>query len=281
MPSAPRADTRAPEGGQAGAGGAGLALAGAEPGTPVYCEDDRRAVGRVEAWVATAAHGTQLLVRTGWWDPVTHRVPASDIESVGPGGVRLALQRWQFLQRPLYLPDRELERAVHLSLMTFAPLRYTAVHTIDIEARDGFVRISGHVANELHRREGLKRAATAPGVARVDTDLVSDEWLLRAIAREMTGYSQLQPSRVRVRVYLGWVTLEGELGSPRDIELAAAIAAAVRGVISVESHVRVREPGAVVARRWPEGNLVLIVPGEAWQPWRYAPRPLPLGHLHD
>jgi hypothetical protein len=281
VPSVQPADAHGAAGGQAGASGAGLAVAGARPGTPVYCEDERSPVGRVEAWVATAEHGRQLLVRTGWWDPVIRRIPISDVESSGPGGVRLALQRWQLLQRPLYLTDRELERAVHLSLMTFPPLRYTAVHTIDIEARDGFVRITGHVANELHRREALKRAATAPGVARVETGLVSDEWLLQAVAREMLPYAELQPSRVRIGAHMGFVTLEGELDSPRDIELANAIVAEVRGVVSVESRLRVRQPAMVLARRWPDGRVVLIVPGEAWPPWREAPEPLPLGHVHD
>jgi BON domain-containing protein len=245
-------------------------------GARVFCTDDRRPVGRVEGWLTTPEQGQELLVRSGWWEPLIRRVPSSDIAWADSRAVQLSLDRQQFLKRQLYLPDEELQLAVYESLRTFSPLRYTTIRytpfrSVAIQVHHGIVRLSGHVANELHRREAVQRAAATPGVLHVEDGLVTDEQLVSAVALAMLPHRELQPSRVRISASLGKVVLEGELDSTCDVELATAVAAAVPGATSVESRLcAVEEQVPAHTAPSPEPNLVMIEPGEACPPWRYA-----------
>jgi osmotically-inducible protein OsmY len=251
------------------------ALAGLRPGLPVFCVDSPRPVGKLERVLQASARDAELLVRSGRLRSVVRRVPASDIDSVGPDRVVLVLERWQFEARPVYLPDDEVQQAVYDALRAVGPLRYTALRQVDVEVRNGVARLSGHVPNELHRQEAVRVAAATPGVVRVEDELLSDEQLVKAVAVAMLPHPELQPSRITIRANLGTVILEGELDSPREVELAATVATAVPGVTSVDNRLRVRRAGAVHAQAgdWSPsgrgGGLVVLVPVERGL-WRYA-----------
>lgn len=226
-------------------GDAAQTLAGVGRGRlPVFSSDDGRPVGRVERWPTSPEHGRQLLVRSGWWSSTIRRVALSDVASVESRGVLLSLDREHFLKQPRYVPDDELGVAAYQALWTVVPLRYAAVRSIEIQVRDGVVRLSGHVANEIRRRQAIRRVNATPGVVQVKDDLVTDEQLVKAVALAMLPYRELQPSRVRISSDAGRLILEGELESPRDVELAIWVAGSVPGVASVESGLRARQrPG--------------------------------------
>jgi osmotically-inducible protein OsmY len=97
------------------------------------------------------------------------------------------------------------------------------------------VRLSGNVVNEAQRRDAIAQTKTAPGVLRIDNQLVSDEQLVDTVALAMVPYPKLQSSRERVSAKLGRVMLEGELGSEDDVELANRVAAEVPSVAVVET----------------------------------------------
>ena len=260
----------------ASAGDAARTLAGVgRRRLPVFSSDDGRPVGRVQRW-PTSAEGRQLLVRSGWWSSTVRRVALSDVASVESRGVLLGLDREHFLRQPRYVPDDELGVAAYEALWTVVPLRYAAVRSIEIQVRDGVVRLSGHVANEVRRRQAIRRVNAAPGVVQVKDDLVTDEQLVKAVALAMLPYRELQPSRVRISSDAGRVILEGELESPRDVELAIWVAGSVPGVASVESGLLARErPGPRPGPHQPprpsqERRLVMIVPGELCPPGRYV-----------
>jgi osmotically-inducible protein OsmY len=176
---------------------------------------------------------------------VVRRIAESAVLSIGSQGVRLRLDREGFLRQPVYLPDEELATAVCESLRALAPFRFETrfLRALEVDARDGVARLFGHVAEEAHGREAVRRASTTPGVLWVEDDLVADERLVSAVALAMVPHRELQPSRVRIQADLGAVRLEGELDSARDVELAAALAASVPGVAAVESRLRTRQPG--------------------------------------
>jgi hypothetical protein len=251
---------------------AGRTLAGLRRGRlPVFCSDDERPVGRVDGWLASPEQGRQLLVRSGWWSSTVRRVAQSDVASL-ESRVLLRLDLEHFLKQPLYVPDDELGLAAYEALWTDVPLRYAALRFIEIQVRDGVIRLSGHVANDARRRLAVRRVSATPGVLRVKDDLVTDEQVVTGVALAMLPHRELQPSRVRISADAGRVILEGELESPRDIELAIAVAASVPGVASVESRLRarprpgpLRPPGPSQAPR-----LVMIVPGEPCPPSRYV-----------
>src|SRR2546421_12548984 len=101
---------------------------GARRGARVFCSGDRRLAGRVEGWLtATLEHGEELLISSGWRNPVVRRVPLSDVLRADSRTVLLGIDRQQFLQKPRYLPDDELQQAVFESLRTFTPLRATTI----------------------------------------------------------------------------------------------------------------------------------------------------------
>ena len=250
-------------------------LKGLRKGLPVYCIDSRRPVGKLDGWLDNPEHGTDLLVGSAWLNRTVRRVPGTDVDTIGPDRVLLSIDRWQFQARPLYVPDEELEQAVYDALRAVGPIRYLALRRVEVRAAHGVVRLSGHVPKELHRREAVEIAAAVPGVVRVEDQLVSDERLTSAVALAMQPFPELQPSRVTVHANLGAVILEGELDSPRDVELAKTVAAGVPGVVSVDTRLRVRgaEPGAIPVPAWPSGGgdsrLVALVPAQ-WPPWRQA-----------
>jgi osmotically-inducible protein OsmY len=242
---------------------------------PVYCVDSKRPVGKVDGWLDSADFGTELLVRSGWLNSVLKRIPGADVDSVDADRVLLSINRWLFDARPVYVPDEDLEQAVYDALKAVGPIKYHALRRIEVTVRHGVVRLSGHVAKELHRHEAIEAVAAVPGVVRVQDELVSDEQLVTAVAVAMRAYPRLQPSRVAVQANLGTVILEGELDSPQDVDLARNVALSVPGVLSVENRLRVRgtPPGRAPATPWPSGGgtsgLVVLVSAE-WPPWRQA-----------
>jgi hypothetical protein len=181
---------------------------------------------------------------------VVRRIAESAVLSIGSQGVRLRLDREDFRRQPVYLPDEELAIAVWESLRALAPFRFETgfLRALEVEARDGVARLSGHVAEEAHGREAVRRASMTPGVLWVEDDLVADERLVSAVALAMVPHRELQPSRVRVQGDLGAVRLEGELDSARDVELAASLAASVPGVTAVEKGLRTRQPSTLISQ---------------------------------
>jgi hypothetical protein len=273
-----RATARTPASVQADIVQAGNAPArnGVPRGLAVYCAHDLGAVGRTDGFINTPERGKELLVRSGWWEPVVRRLPWSDIYSQDDKAVHLKIDRDEFLKRPAYLSDEDLLAAVFQALLSLSPPRYTNIRyeparTVELQAHHGVVRLYGHIANELHRRETVSRVAVAPGVVAVEDRLITDEQLVNAVALAMLSNPELQPSRVRVSANLGDVVLEGELDSERDIELAVKVAAKVPGVISVENRLcvnrmKVDSPPDLQSE---VRKLVLVEPAEVPR-WRRA-----------
>lgn len=224
----------------AGASRRALSLFGRAPA--VYCVGDRRPVGRVEGRSTGPDGSSELLVRSGWWDPIVRRVPAVHVIRASSSGVVLRIDRERFVRLQRYLPDPELVDAVYHTLRTDA-LRYLLTRFVGIHARNGVIRASGNLVSEAHRQAALRAIAATPGVLRVEDELATDERITSAIALAMLPHRTLQPSRVHVRSSFGSVSLEGELDSRRDVVLAVGLAAAVRGVVEVRSdRLTVRRP---------------------------------------
>ncbi|SRR5579875_652713 len=200
---------------------------------PVWC--GRRRVGRE----AGETPGGELLVATGWLDPVVRRVPPHAVAEMDPQAVRLRLSFEEFQRLPGFLPDPELEEAVYRSLARFAPLRNLGFRPIQVTALDGRVVLTGHLPTDLLREEARRRAAATWGVVAVEDRLVTDHELVVAVTRAFLGHPQLQPSRIRVQAAMGTVTLEGEVDSGGDAELARSLALRVPGVVAVRDRVRV------------------------------------------
>lgn len=145
-----RATARTPASVQADIVQAGNAPArnGVPRGLAVYCAHDLGAVGRTDGFINTPERGKELLVRSGWWEPVVRRLPWSDIYSQDDKAVHLKIDRDEFLKRPAYLSDEDLLAAVFQALLSLSPPRYTNIRyeparTVELQAHHGVVRLYG------------------------------------------------------------------------------------------------------------------------------------------
>jgi hypothetical protein len=172
----------------------------------------------------------------------------------------LTLDRREFRRLPLYLPDPELELAVYASISGSEALRYIVTRFVEIAASDGVITASGNLATEAHRVAVLRCIETTPAVLGVRDALATDEEIVVTIALAMVDHRPLQPSRVRIASRYGRVTLEGDLDSRRDVDLAVAVAGAAPGVASVENRLRVKAARRSIAVPRASGRLVLIEP---------------------
>jgi hypothetical protein len=64
---------------------------------------DGRVVGRV-----AGSTPLWLLVRSGWWSPLTLRVAMDQVEAANHRGVRLAVSADGFFNLPVYIADDEI-----------------------------------------------------------------------------------------------------------------------------------------------------------------------------
>lgn len=244
----------------------------ARRGLPVFCLEDRRAVGRVDGWVPGVEGGRDLLVRSGRWEPVLRRVPTVVVSEADERRVVLRLDHQRFERQPRYLPDPELVDALFHLLDRSDALRYVVTRFVGIGVRNSVVRVSGNLVSEAHRSNVLRVVARTPGVMRWRDDLATDERIMSAIALALLPHRSLQPSRVHVRSSFGFVTLVGELDSRDDVDLATDVAGAVRGVVGVRNELRVRpprrpEPAPGAPRRPPLVRIELV----SWPRWILLP----------
>jgi hypothetical protein len=207
----------------------------------VWCGGRRvgREVGR--------ASGGEILVASGRLDPVVRRVPPDAVTEATPERLRLALDPETFERLPGYLPDPELEEAVYRSLTEFPPLRNLGLGSVRVTAREGRVTLAGHLPTDVLREEAVRRAAATWGVRSVDDQLVVDRELVVAVSRAFLGHPRLRRGGIRVQAAMGTVTLEGEVESREDAELARSLAWRLPGVVAIRDLIRVAaEPGSDV-----------------------------------
>jgi hypothetical protein len=233
--------------------GIGLARPGEtlriRPGLQVFCAGDQIPVGKVESSSGDRAGGQHLLVSTGRWRREVRRVPSESVGSADDRRVQLKVSRAEFLNLPHCLPDREVVDSVWDSFKDFRPFLYSGTASVTVTCREGAVTLSGYVSHEGHRKQAVRCAEKAAGVASLSDRLISDEHLTSLVARSLVPHPGLQPSLVRVSAHLGIVGLEGALASQELIGLASSTASGVPGVRALENRLRLEAPSATRSPR--------------------------------
>ncbi len=125
--------------------------------------------------------------------------------------------------------------------------RFTIFDNIDLDVRDGRVRLTGKVTQPYKRTEIERRVRRVRGVRRVDNDIdvlpVSrgDDRLRAGIARAIYGHPTFwkyaaQPTPpIHIIVERARVTLTGIVNSEVERALARSLASSVTGSLSVDS----------------------------------------------
>ncbi|MFN8535310.1 MAG: BON domain-containing protein [Dehalococcoidia bacterium] len=121
-------------------------------------------------------------------------------------------------------------QAVYDALNETEPLESVGFR-INVEERDGGVRLSGIVRTEVHRYLAAKTAGGVHDVKAVQNDLVSDLTLASEVSRALAADPELARVPFLVQSTLGEVTLTGAAEDPAMADRAVDIARRQPGVV--------------------------------------------------
>ncbi|HAL91653.1 MAG TPA: transport-associated protein [Verrucomicrobia bacterium] len=122
--------------------------------------------------------------------------------------------------------------------------------SIQADAKDGVVTLTGTVAEESHKALAEDTVANLPGVVRVDNQLVTtselaaenaDGWIVRKVKLALMFHQNVNAGKTSVEAEEGVVTLKGEAASEAQKTLTGEYAADIEGVTSVKNEMTVVE----------------------------------------
>ena len=146
--------------------------------------------------------------------------------------------------------DKQLRDEVEEEL-DFDPLINSA--QIGVEVTDRVVTLSGHPSSYAEKIAAEKAAQRVSGVKAVvvdmhvrlsNDDVHTDEETASAVRSMLHWIAGLGEDAVKVQVENGWVTLNGEVDSPRRSYLAARTIGQMRSVTGVTNLIKVSVPKA-------------------------------------
>ncbi|HEX3032922.1 MAG TPA: BON domain-containing protein [Bacillota bacterium] len=114
---------------------------------------------------------------------------------------------------------------------------------------EGEAQLQGIVETLSEKEHAEEVAESIPGVKKVDNSLsmstdgpITDRWVDFEVAEELEANPRVNLKHIGAKSSGGVVTLVGTVSDPAEIEEASASASKARGVVRVESQVKVREP---------------------------------------
>lgn len=151
------------------------------------------------------------------------------------------------LRAEVSAPGIELQSRVHAALLWDAAVDAS---TIGVAVSEGVVSLSGEtrtfkellsVRRAVLAVDGVHGVADEIRVGRVETDAISDAVLAHRVV-EVFGWSvAVDAAAIQVRVSDRVVELLGDVASDHIEQTAVRIARGLRGVVRVDSHLRVAE----------------------------------------
>lgn len=123
---------------------------------------------------------------------------------------------------------------------------------IDVDTRDGVVRLSGMVETDAQRHEAEKLARKTDGVTRVINDIklgeptleenIDDAWISTKVKAKIAADPDINAFNIDVDVLQGVVTLAGEVKTAYAQRRAEEIATRTEGVKDVRNLITVEAP---------------------------------------
>ena len=119
---------------------------------------------------------------------------------------------------------------------------------INVEAKEGFVTLTGTVAEEAHKMLAQELAASLPEVTGVDNQLATpseiaaenaDAWIVQKVKFALMFHRNVNASATAIEAQDGVVTLKGEATSLAQKELAGEYAKDIEGVNEVKNEMTV------------------------------------------
>lgn len=141
--------------------------------------------------------------------------------------------------------DRQVLNVIRKMLWEYEPLRATRP-VIDITVKGGLVQLMGRVRTLAIKEIAEYMIHRLPDVRAVRNDLIADPEVVRAVADAFAADPDLGPCCPIVDARDGVVILAGDVPSQDLVQKAIEIAGTVETVVSVTSHLRVRDPATAL-----------------------------------
>jgi osmotically-inducible protein OsmY len=130
-------------------------------------------------------------------------------------------------------PDVDILADVRDGLWRDDQIRTLEQDSYQVAVSAGIVALCGHVTSTFNREAAEEIAANVPGVSAVNNRLVADSDLSVAISRALAADPRTEAVTVTVKVFRGWVSLIGEVGTAEEQAASETVAVAVPGVRGV------------------------------------------------
>jgi len=152
-----------------------------------------------------------------------------------------------FASAPLFASetDKTIEPAFK---NTYVYKTYLKDDSINTEAKEGVVTLTGTVTSEFHKSLAQEAVASLPGVTRVDNQLATkaevaaenaDTWISRKIKFVLLLHRNVSAGQTAVEVSNGVVTLTGQASSAAQKELTSEYVNDIEGVKVVNNNMTV------------------------------------------
>ncbi|MDP8266408.1 MAG: BON domain-containing protein [Candidatus Aceula meridiana] len=132
--------------------------------------------------------------------------------------------------------------------------KYLTEDNIKLKSRDGYVTLTGTVAEESHKSLAQETVANMPGVKNVYNKLElqgppekSDGWISMQVKYSLLYNRNVSGSDTQVFVKDGIVTLKGEAGNQAQKDLAGEYAKDINGVKEVKNEMTIAKTPKVKA----------------------------------
>lgn len=146
------------------------------------------------------------------------------------------------------------QRIVSAAQNSYVFKNYLKEDSVKIDSKEGVVTLSGTVRDAGHKTLAQDTAENLPGVQRVDNQIqvqakdnteTTDAWLSTKVKGALLFHKNVSGVNTKVYVQDGIATLQGEVASESEKQLAEQYAKEVEGIKGVKNELTVKAPEGV------------------------------------
>jgi osmotically-inducible protein OsmY len=172
-------------------------------------------------------------------EPSLRLLPIDRVREAGPNGIVTDLKRDDWTTLPSFATDWDIKQTF-LDQLNADPVLRDVQRSMSIDGHDQAVTLRGYVADRSQAEQVVRLIKSVPGVMQVDSRLITDDDLTRAV----TDAIRRDPatSDVRVSAHFGTVDITGTAPDRAAARRIEALASQVPGAQVVHNMVAVSSP---------------------------------------
>jgi osmotically-inducible protein OsmY len=179
------------------------------------------------------------LVVAGPGEPSLRSLPIDRVKEAGPKGIITDVRRDEWTKLPPFATDWDIKQAFYAQLLGDRALQ-SLERSISIEVHDQVVTVRGYVADRSQADQVARLISSVPGVTRVDTELITDADLEKAVSEAIRRVPGTSAAKVQVHVHDGTVDITGAAPDRATAQRIESAASRVAGVQVVHNMVTIR-----------------------------------------